>query len=179
MERKGKPKTPRYLAVGRIISPHGIRGEVEVDVHTDFPQRFQPGARFLVGERKSEMTVESVRPYRKRLLIKFREIPDRTRADVWRGAWIHIPVEEAWPLEEDEYYEYQILGLDVWSDEGEYLGQVDHIIYTGANDVYVIRGPEGEILLPAIKDVILDVDLEKGRMTVHLLPGLVETTRRS
>ncbi len=169
-----KRRTPRYLAVGRIVAPHGVRGEVEVEIHTDFPERFVPGARLLVGERKVPMSVESVRPYRKRLLIKFAEVVDRTAAEVWRGAWLHVPVEEAWPLEEDEFYEHQIVGLDVWTDEGEFLGVVDHIIYTGANDVYVVVGPQGEVLLPAIKQVILDVDLDEGRMTVHLLPGLVE-----
>ncbi len=172
MKGKGKRRTPRYLAVGRIIAPHGIRGEVEVDIHTDFPERFTPGAHVLAGEGKAPLVIESVRPYRKRLLIKFREIPDRTRAETWRGAWLHVPVEEAWPLQEDEYYEYQIVGMDVWTEDGEYLGHVDHIIYTGANDVYVIVGPEGEILIPAIKDVIREIDVEEGRMVVHLLPGL-------
>ncbi len=172
MKGKGKRRTPRYLAVGRIIAPHGIRGEVEVDIHTDFPERFTPGARVLAGEGKVPLVIESVRPYRKRLLIKFREIPDRTRAETWRGAWLHVPVEEAWPLQEDEYYEYQIVGMDVWTEDGEYLGHVDHIIYTGANDVYVIVGPEREILIPAIKDVIREIDVEEGRMVVHLLPGL-------
>ncbi len=172
MRRKDKRHTPRYLAVGRIVSPHGIRGEVEVEIHTDFPERFTPGARVFAGERKEALVIESVRPYRKRLLIKFREIPHRTAAETWRGAWLHVPVEEAWPLGEDEYYEYQIVGMDVWTEEGEYLGHVDHIIYTGANDVYVILGPEGELLIPAIKDVIREVDVEEGRMVVHLLPGL-------
>ncbi len=171
---KGRRRTPRYLAVGRIVAPHGVRGEVEVEIHTDFPQRFAPEARFFVGERKAEMVVEQVRPFKKRLLIKFREIPDRTTAERWRGAWIHVPTEEAWPLEEGEYYEFQIIGLDVWTDEGEYLGIVDHIIYTGANDVYVVQGPRGEILLPAIEHVIREIDLDEERITVHLLPGLVE-----
>lgn len=169
-----KRRTPRYLAVGRIVAPHGVRGDVEVEIHTDFPERFVPGARVLVGERKVPMVVERVRPFRKRLLIKFAEVGDRTAAEVWRGAWIHVPVEEAWPLEEDEFYEHQIVGLEVWTDQGVYLGVIDHIIYTGANDVYVVVGPRGEVLIPAIKQVVLDVDLEEERMTVHLLPGLME-----
>ncbi len=171
---KRKRRTPRYLAVGRIVAPHGVHGEVEVEIHTDFPQRFTPEARFFVGERKVAMVVERVRPFKHRLLIKFREVPDRTTAESLRGAWVHIPVEEAWPLEEGEYYEYQIIGLEVWTEEGEYLGVVDHIIYTGANDVYVIQGPRGEVLIPAIEQVVKEIDLDEERITVHLLPGLVE-----
>ncbi len=171
---KFKRREPQYLAVGRVAAAHGVRGEVEVEVHTDFPQRFAPGARFLAGERKEALVVENVRPHKKRLLIKFETVDDRTRAERLRGEWLYVPIEEAWPLGEDEYYEHQIIGLEVWTDEGEYLGLVDHIIYTGANDVYVVQGPRGEVLLPAIRDVILDIDLEAERMTVHLLPGLVE-----
>lgn len=174
MEKRKRRSKPRYLAVGRIAAPHGVRGEVEVEIHTDFPQRFVPEARFLVGERKVAMTVERVRPFKKRLLIKFREIVDRTAAERMRGAWIHVPIEEAWPLEEGEYYEHEIVGLEVWTETGEYLGVVDHIIYTGANDVYVVVGPKGEVLLPAIEEVIREIDLERERMTVHLLPGLIE-----
>lgn len=174
MYKKTRRRIPQYLAVGRIAAPHGVRGEVIVEIHTDFPQRFVPDARFFVGERKLAMTVERVRPFKHRLLIKFREISDRTGAERLRGAWIHVPIEEAWPLEEGEYYEYQIIGLEVWTEEGEYLGEVDHIIYTGANDVYVVQGPRGEVLLPAIDEVIREIDLEGGRMTVHLLPGLLE-----
>ncbi len=171
---KLKRRTPPYLAVGRIATAHGVHGEVEVEIHTDFPERFVPGARFLVGERKRSLVIETVRPHRKRLLIKFAEIEDRTAAERLRGDWLYVPIEEAWPLEEDEYYEHEIIGLEVWTDTGEYLGVVDHIIYTGANDVYVVHGPRGEVLLPAIRDVILDIDLDEDRMTVHLLPGLVE-----
>ncbi len=174
MTTKRRRRTPRYLAVGRIASPHGTRGEVEVEIHTDFPERFVTGARFLAGERKETMTVQSVRPYKKRLLIKFEEIPDRTAAETWRGAWLHVPIEEAMPLAEGEYYEHQLLGLDVYTDAGEYLGVLEHIIYTGANDVYVVQGPRGEVLIPALVDVILDVDLTAERMTVHPLPGLLD-----
>ncbi len=171
---KLKRRTPRFLAVGRVLSPHGIRGEVEVEIHTDFPERFAPGARFLAGEHKEPLTVEGVRPYRKRLLIKFEEVTDRTGAEALGGEWLYVPIEEAWPLGEDEYYEYQIIGLEVWTEEGEYLGVVDHIIYTGANDVYVVQGPRGEVLIPAIQQVILDVDLDRERITIHVLPGLLD-----
>jgi len=86
---------------------------------------------------------------------------------------VQIPVEEAAPLEEGEYYLYQIVGLATWTVEGEYLGRVREVLTTGANDVYVVRGPKGEVLLPAIEEVIREVDLEAGRMIVSLMEGLV------
>lgn len=174
MRKRTRRQVPRYLAVGRIAAAHGIHGEVEVEIHTDFPERFVPGARFLVGQRKEPMVVESVRPYRKRLLIKFEGVSDRTVAQSLRGAWIQVPISEAWPLEEGEYYEFQVLGLEVWTEEGEYLGTLEEVIYTGANDVYVVHGPRGEVLLPAIPEVIREVNLDAERMTVRPLPGLIE-----
>ncbi len=156
------------------MAPHGIHGEVEVEIHTDFPQRFVPGARFLAGEHKTPLTVERVRPHKKRLLITFEEISDRTAAEHWRGAWLQVPIEDAWPLEPGEYYEFQLMGLEVWTEDAEYLGVIEHIIHTGANDVYVVQGARGEVLIPAITEVILEVDIEAGRMTVHVLPGLLD-----
>ena len=86
---------------------------------------------------------------------------------------VQIPIENAVPLEEGEYYLYQLIGVQVETEDGEGLGQVVDVIETGANDVYVVRGPRGEVLLPAIGDVVLDLDLESKRMVVHLLAGLV------
>jgi 16S rRNA processing protein RimM len=86
---------------------------------------------------------------------------------------VQIPIEEAMPLGEDEYYVYQIVGLDVWTAEGEYLGRISEVLFTGANDVYVVQGEKGEILIPAIEDVVLEVDLDGGRLTVELMEGLI------
>ena len=77
------------------------------------------------------------------------------------------------PLGEDEYYVYQIVGLDVWTGEGEHLGRVSEVLFTGANDVYVVQGEKGEILIPAVEDVVLEVDLASGRLTVELMEGLI------
>jgi 16S rRNA processing protein RimM len=84
-----------------------------------------------------------------------------------------IPLEDAVPLEDDEFYLYQAIGLDVYTDEGDHLGHVVDILETGANDVYVVQGQRGEVLLPAIDDCVLDVDIAAGKMTVHLLDGLL------
>ncbi len=101
------------------------------------------------------------------------DVRDRNSAEELRGHLVQVRSQEAAPLGPGEYYEHQILGLNVVTTGGEALGRVAEILETGANDVYVVHGPRGEILLPARKEVIQDINLEAGRMTVILLPGLL------
>lgn len=163
---------PRLLVIGEVLRPQGLRGEVRVRVLTDFPERLRVLKRVYLGQTLKPAIVESVRFHQGCALLKFAGYDDRTAADSLRHAWVQIPVEEAMPLEEDEYYFYQIVGLAAWTAQGEYLGRVQEVLATGANDVYIIRGPKGEILLPAIEEVVREVDLEAGRLTVVLPEGL-------
>ena len=109
-------------------------------------------------------------------LLRLEGCHDRTAAEALRGYLVQIPSEEALPLEEGEYYEHQILGLAVWTASGEYLGELVEIIYTGANDVYVVQPADAngkDILLPALEDVVLDIDADAGRLVVELPEGLL------
>ncbi len=165
---------PRFLAIGRIVKPHGVRGEVVVHIITDFPERFETLREVYIGEEAPRrVQVERARFHQGRVVLKLSGYEDRTAAEELRGEFLMIPVEEAMPLEPDEYYEHQIIGLQVWTTEGVYLGEVTEILRTGANDVYVVRSAEREILLPAIGEVIRQVDLERERMLVELMEGLV------
>ncbi|MSP11857.1 MAG: 16S rRNA processing protein RimM [Chloroflexi bacterium] len=163
---------PTYLEVAQIQAPWGIGGAVKVSVQTDFPERFISGACFFLGEDLTPVTIEWARPHKGGFLIKFRNYADRDAVEELRGALLQIPVEEAVPLPPGEYYIYQILGLEVVTDTGEILGRIGEIIPGGANDIYVVDTPDGELLLPTIPDVVLNVDLAQGRLLVHLLPGL-------
>jgi len=153
------------------LGPHGLRGEVRVQILTDFPERFGLLKTVYVGEDHSPMVVEDQRVLGGRAVLKLEGIDHLPEAEELRGLLIHIPVGEAMALEEDQYYVHQIVGLEVWTREGEYLGRVAEVLETGSNDVYVVRDGE-EILIPALSDVILDVDLEKGRVEVQLMKGL-------
>jgi 16S rRNA processing protein RimM len=170
---------PRYLTVGRVVGVHGVRGELTVEILTDDPHRFDLLDRVFVGLEGQEPVpwpMAGYRLHRRRVLLRLGGCDDRATAETLRGHLIQVPMEEAIPLEEDEYFEHQIVGLGVWMASGEYLGKVVEIIYTGANDVYVIQGPNasrGEILIPAIADVVLEVDLEAGRLVVELPEGLL------
>jgi 16S rRNA processing protein RimM len=168
---------PHYLAVGRILRPHGVRGELRVEVITGSPERLNQHAYFFLAspdhpEAVRRYPVEKMRWHRERLLLKLGGCDDRNGADELRGMLVQIPIEEAVPLEEGEYYHFQLLGVRVETEDGEWLGQVVKVLETGAHDVYVVRGSRGEVLLPAVDELVLELDLESKRMVVHLLPGM-------
>ena len=169
---------PRFLAIGRVAGVHGLRGELKVDILTDDPHRFGLLERVFVGLEGDEPVpwpLEGYRLHKGRALLKLGNCDDRTTAETLRKQLIQVPLEEALPLEEDQYFEHQIVDLEVWTAGGEHLGQVTEVVYTGANEVYVIRsaGPgERELLIPAIEEVVLEVDLEGGRLVVELIDGL-------
>jgi len=162
-----------YLAVGRIISAHGVRGEVKVKQLTDFPERFAAGSFLFVEGETLQREVVSSRPHKGVMLIRFSGLDDRNAVEPLRGKYLYIAREEAMTLGENEYYEDELVGLRVETMTGELLGELTEVIWTGANEVYVVQGPRGEALLPAIAEVVQEVDVEKGVMRVTLLPGLL------
>ena len=167
-----------YVVLGQVRRPHGVRGEVRVEILTDYPERIAQHDHLYLAppgrpDRVKRCQVESVRPHKGVLLIKLAGYDDREAADKLRGMLIQLPVEEAVPLEEEEYYYFQLEGVHVETETGEYLGRVTEVLEPGAHDVYVVQGPRGEVLIPAIEDVILELDLEAGKMLVRPLPGML------
>jgi len=167
-----------YIAIGRVTAAHNLRGEVRVELHTDFPERFAPGVEIFVGSELHENTVETVRPHKMMLLIKLAGIRDRSEAEQLRGQWLFVKEADAITLDDDTFWVHEIIGMKVQTDEGESLGTISDVIFTGANDVYVLQGNDSEgnpreVLLPAIGDVIKEVNAAEKVMTVHLLPGLL------
>lgn len=167
-----------YLAIGRIVGPHGIRGEVKVEPMTDFPERFQAGAKVSLGMQTGEteatpVEIATARPHQGRWLVQFSHVKDRNAAETLRDQYILIPEESAMPLGEHENYAHDLIGLDVATANGELIGKLVEILFTPANDVYITRGERGETLIPATREVILAVDLAARRMTVALPEGLL------
>ena len=163
-------REPQFLAVGKVLRPHGIRGELLLEVHTNAPTHLAEVNTVYFGDEHAPYPLLASRTHRGQLLIKVEDCSDRNQADALRGMLVSVAIEDAVPLKPGEYYHHQIVGLSVVSDDGEALGTVTEILETGANDVYVVQGPHGELLLPAIKSVILKV--APPQMTVHLLNGL-------
>ncbi len=165
---------PDFLVIGRIVKPHGVRGEVSVKVITEFPERFDEMESVYLGDARSArlVAVESVRWHKEHVLIRFESCTDRNAAEKLRGQYLQIPREDATELDADVFYHYQLEGLAVVTDTGEPLGSLSYVLETGANDVYVVATDDGELLLPATHEVIRDIDLAQGTVTVHLIPGL-------
>lgn len=163
---------PEYLVIGRVVRPHGIRGQVLVALETDDAHRFNCLERIFLGDTALPVGVQGARPHKGGVILTLWGITTRNAAEQLRGQWVKIPRDEAITLTEDEYFVYQIVGLAVVTQTGERIGQVDEVLFTGANDVYVVRTPQGELLLPAIADVVHRVDLVAGQIVVTVPPGL-------
>lgn len=165
------------FTVGRIVNTHGIKGEVKVMPTTEDPKRFKKLKSIFV-ERKTMETyeIESVRFHKDFVLLKFKGIDDMDAAELLKGSTLKIDRKDSLPLKKDEYYISDLFGLQVYTEEERFLGELVDIIETGSNDVYVVRKQDREkdLLLPAIKQVIKSVDIEGQKMTVHLLEGLEE-----
>jgi 16S rRNA processing protein RimM len=161
-----------FLAVGRVLRPHGVRGEVRVEIHTDFPERFAVYETLYLGDQRTPYGLEGHRFHQGKALLKFVGVDDRNAAEELREQWVWIAIQDAAPLQEGEIYLHQMIHLRVVTVEGEDLGEVTEIIETGANPVYVVRGSGGEILIPDTDEVILDIDLDRQRVTVQLIEGL-------
>ena len=167
----------QFLRVGVISSTHGIRGEVKVYPTTDEPERFRLLETVILDARdgQKELEIENVRFFKNQVILKFRGVDNINDVERYKGTDLLIPREEALPLGENENFIADLIDMRVVTDAGEELGVLTDVIETGANDVYVVRTPEGkELLLPAIRDCILDVDVEEKRMRVHVLEGLLD-----
>lgn len=166
----------QFFQVGVITNTHGIRGEAKVFPTTNDPERFRKLKNVILASEKERLPAEiqGVRFSKQFVIVKFRGIDDINEVEKYKGRQILVAREDAVGLERDEYYIADLLGMDVVTDEGE-TGVLKDVIETGANEVYVVElDGFGEVLIPAIKDCILDVDVEAGRMRVHLLEGLKE-----
>ncbi len=168
------PAAADLITVGRIVAPHGVRGEVRVRLETDFPERFE-GLRqaYLVQTgRVKAIRITGRRPHRGGMLVMLEGVDTLDAAARLRGAAIAVSRGEAVPLEPGRYYLFEIVGLRVRTVDGRSLGVVAEVMQGPANDVYVVRGDGGEILIPALREVVRQIDRNAGEMVVALSPGL-------
>ena len=169
----------KYLEIGQIVNTFGIKGMVKVKPFTDDIRRFDKLETIYIEnkDKKNEYKdykIEEVKYHKNMVLIKFDGIDTIEKAEELRQSYILIDREKEEPLEDGVYYIVDLIGLEVYTDEGNLLGKVDDIFNTGSNDIYVVKDELGkQVLLPGIPDVLKDVDLEKGKITVHLIPGLM------
>jgi len=168
-----------HMAIGRIVGMHGLNGELRVELHTDFPERFAPGETVWLGEALTAKTIQTAREHKGMILLALDDVTSRDEAEALRDEWLFIPEDAAMELPEGEYWVHDIIGLAVVDEAGQPLGQVTDILQTGANDVYIITPAAGvnrdkELLIPAIAEVVQNVDLSSGTMTIRIVPGLID-----
>lgn len=164
-----------YLSVGRIVNTHGVRGEVRVIPLTSDISRFEYllFAFVIVDGKRKELRVTEVRYHKSFVLLKFNGIDTMDEAEKLKGCDLYVDRKNARPLEEDEFFICDLIGLEVFEEE-QLLGKLTEVLETGSNDVYVVKGREKDILIPALKSVVLDVDLENKKMQVKLPEGLLD-----
>jgi 16S rRNA processing protein RimM len=174
------PRTPPpdRLVVGRVLRPHGVRGELVVQVLSDAPDRFAPGAELGVGDPDGPgplppVVVRAARLHQGRLLLSLEGVEDRDAAEGLRGAWLSIPVAAARPLEPGEFWPHQLVGLAVVDRQGRRRGRVADVVPGAAHDLLAVELPGGErVLVPAVA-ALVTVELDAGRVLVDAVPGLL------
>lgn len=167
----------RMLRVGVITTTHGVRGEVKVFPTTDDMKRFKKLKTVYLdlGRELLPVTIEGVKFFKQMVILKFKEIDDCDKAALYRNKDILIDREDAMPLAENEFYICDLIGLSVVTDEGNILGTLSEVLQTGANDVFEVTLPNKEtVLIPYIDDCVKEISLEEGKVTVHILPGLLD-----
>ena len=165
----------QFLQVGVISSTHGIRGEVKVFPTTDDPARFKKLKKVLLdtGKEQLELEIQSVKFFTQFVIAKFKGIVNINDIEMYKGKSLFVPREDAVALGKDEYYIADLIGMEVFTEEGRF-GILKDVMETGANEVYIIASDKhGEVLVPAIKQCILDVDIEGKRMKIRLMEGLI------
>jgi 16S rRNA processing protein RimM len=200
------PGMPDYLIVGQVVAPFGVRGQLKVDILTEFPQRFKRLEQVVIAPfsfmppglapsaaldpatlRRTRpggpenappppsapvvYSIESTRVHKGQLILKLAGVDTADAAEALRGCWVLVPREQAHELPPGSYYIYQIVGLDVYTTRGQYVGKVTDVLTSTANDVYVVKGdgvqdPSGELLVPAIKTVVHSIEPEEGRIVI-------------
>jgi len=170
----GGPLKPAYLVVGKLRRPHGVHGEMQMEVLTDFPERLTPGSVVYASPDYRALHLRSVRQHGSLLRVAFEEYSTPETVGELRNQLLFVRTDDRPPLPSGEYYHHELIGLQVLDEEGKAIGILSEIMVTGANDVYVVQPESGaEILIPAIEETIREIDLIAGEMRVHLLPGLL------
>ncbi len=165
------------VSIGKIVGTFGYKGAVKVLPLTDFPERFKKlkEVRLCQGDQIEIITVEETKPHNELFVLKLKGIESKEAAFAYKNALLKITEDETYPLPEGYYYHFQLQGMQVYDSKRGYLGILADVLETGANDVYVVNADKyGEILIPAIKQVIKQVDVENKTMQVELLEGLID-----
>jgi 16S rRNA processing protein RimM len=167
---------PEYITIGTVVSPWGLHGQMKVDVETDFPQRFSAASRVFINSQAK--VIESVSWQRGRAVIKVEGVDTEDEAAKLSGTLVEIHHSQLFTLDEGEYYHFQLVGLRVETTDGEVIGEVTEIMTMASADIYVVKGQDGDILIPAIDEVVKSVEPERGVIVIEPVDGLLNLNRK-
>ena len=166
-----------FITIGRILSPWGSKGQLKVEVATDFPQRFAPSSKVYINQQPT--TIDSIEWHKGKAIIKLNTIGSIEDAEKLRGQLVEIHHSQLQPLPEGQYYHFELIGLEVGTTQGESLGKITEILTTSSSDTYVVNGARGEILIPAIEDIVKSIDLDKGCLVIEPIKGLLSLNEKA
>ena len=166
-----------FITIGRILTTWGVEGKLKVKIETDFPQRFAPRSTVYIN--RQPMTIDSTEWHKGKAIIKLSTIDSIEDAERLHGQPVEIHHSQVYPLPEGQYYHFQLVGLEVWTTRGELLGNITEILTAESNDNYVVSGTGGEILIPAIEDVVKSIDLNNGRIVIEPIEGLLSLNQKA
>ena len=161
-----------HVVVGVIIGAWGLRGDVKVEAHSDYPDRFAPGSSVYLDDERCEIL--RVHNHKVGYVVGLDGVPDRTSAELLRGKTLTVPASELPGLDDGTFFYFDIIDMAVHNADGDELGRIEEILSAGGNDVYVVRGPCKEVLIPAAREYVVEVDVERGVMTVSLPEGYLD-----
>lgn len=162
---------PDFITIGSVLASWGKRGQLKIKALTDFPERFNSGSTVYINH--IPMIIGESSPHRDFLILKLESVDSIEAAEKLRGLEVEIPASQIKTLPEGQYYYFELVGLSVFTTKDENIGKITSVLTTGSNDVYVVKGKKGEVLIPAIEDVVKSVDIEQGRMVIEPIEGLL------
>ena len=166
---------PEYLVVGYLRRSHGLRGEMIMEIYTDFPERLKPSTEVYIGDSRQKLVISGTRYHQEGIIIKFQGLDTPERAAAYRNQHVYVKSADRPVLPKGQFYHHELIGFDVVTESGEPIGRLSEIVQTGANDVYVVRRADGkEILLPVIASVIIAIDVEIRKINIRPIPGLLD-----
>jgi 16S rRNA processing protein RimM len=166
---------PEYLVVGYLRRPHGLHGEILMEVYTDFPERLKPGSEVYIGDSYQKVLIAGSRYHNEGLLIKFQDFETPEQVGRYRNQSVYVSAADRPALPEGQYYHHELIGFKVVDEKDESIGTLMEIVQTGANDVYVVRQADGrEVLLPVISSVVIAVETGNRQIRIRPIPGLLD-----
>ncbi|MAH32567.1 MAG: ribosome maturation factor RimM [Dehalococcoidales bacterium] len=171
-----KPSELKFITIGKVLAPWRLEGHLKIEVITDFPQRFASSSTVYIDRQPA--TIESITWHKGRAIVRLNTVDNLQEAEKLKGKLVEIHHSQLRSLSDGQYYHFELIGLRVQTTQGEFVGKIKEVLTTTNNDTYVVNGPGGEILIPAVGDIVKSVDLSKGYLVIEPIKGLLNLNKK-